>query len=271
MNRKGYALLLVYVILTALSAMLFAFLIMVRGSMKSAHAGMQNIQASSIAEAGRAKARYELTTGGQTAGWGETNNDPFGTGTGTYIVTTEYSDAPTNEHVTITSEGYTPDSTNYLARRKVVESDIPLAGGAAGDNLSSGASISASSEASKHPAADAIDGSTKTTWVAGVAGDAWLALDFGSAITFNRVVLNGQDKIASSTIEYSSNGVSYTAVTNLQEPEAWTFTFDDVEDRYLRFNITPTLKKGNPETPEVDELETYDAAGLGRGEFSTSW
>jgi len=264
MNKKGFALLLVFAVLTALSAMLIAFLAMVSGEIRSVRAGLHNIQAFYIAEAGLAKARRELTTGEQAIGWGETNNDPFGTGTGTYIVTTAYSDAPTNEHVTITSEGYIPDSTGPLAQRRIVESDIPLSG-TAGANLSLGATASASSEAGNFFASKAIDGAVNTKWKADTSGNAWLKLDFGSSTTFSRIVINGQKNISSSTIEYSSNDSDYDAVTNLVEDPGWTFTFDEVEARYLRFNIIAT------KTPEVNEIETYSVSGIGRGEFSTSW
>lgn len=264
MNKKGFALLLVFAVLTALSAMLIAFLAMVSGEIRSVRAGLHNIQAFYVAEAGRAKARRELTTGEQAVGWGETNNDPFGTGTGTYIVTTAYSDAPTNEHITITSEGYVPDSSNPLARRRVVESDISLSG-PVGDNLSLGATASASSEAGSFTASKAIDGAVNTRWKAGASGNAWLKLNLGSSTTFNRVVINGQRNISSSTIEYSSDDSTYNAVTNLVEDPGWTFTFDEVEGRYLKFSIAAT------KTPEVNELETYLSSGIGRGEFSTSW
>lgn len=267
MGKKGFALLLVLAVLTALSAMLIAFLAMVSGEIKGVKAGLHDIQAFYLAEAGRAKARRELTVGGQTAGWGETNNDPFGTGMGTYVVTTAYSDAPTNEHVTITSEGYTPDSGSPLAQRRVVESDILLSG-STGNNLSLGATASASSEASKYPASNAVDGDTKSKWKAGVRGDAWLKLDFGNSITFNQVVINGQDNISSSTIEYSSDDVNYDPVTGVVEDPGWTFAFDLVQARYLRVNMVATIKKGKKQIPEVDELETYS---FGRGRFSTSW
>ncbi|MDP8230462.1 MAG: discoidin domain-containing protein [Candidatus Gorgyraea atricola] len=272
-NKRGFALLLVFAVLVALSSILFAFLAMVSGEMRNVSAGLQNIQAFYIAEAGRAKARWALTTDEQSVGWGETNNDPFGIGIGAYVVTTEYSDAPTNEQVTITSKGYVPDSSNPSAKRQVIESDIPAAATSTGSNLSLGATASASSEGGKDPASDAIDGDSKSKWKADDSGDAWLKLDFGSSTTFNQVVINGQNKIDSATFYHSADDSGYSAVTNMTEDPTWTFTFDEVSDRYLRTNIVATTgKKGKADTPEVDELETYGSSGgLGRGEFSTSW
>jgi type II secretory pathway component PulK len=52
MNKKGFALLLVFAVLTALSAMLIAFLAMVSGEIRSVRAGLHNIQAFYVAEAG---------------------------------------------------------------------------------------------------------------------------------------------------------------------------------------------------------------------------
>lgn len=264
MDKKGAALILVFVILIGLSGVLFAFLATVSNEMKSASATLRNTQAFYIAEAGLAKARWALTTGEEDVGWGETNNDPFGTGEGTYIVTTEYSDSPTNEHVTIASEGYFPSSADYVARRAVVESAIPVSFG--GTNLSLAATASASSSQGGNTPDKATDGQSNTRWRSNVSNGSWLKLDFGSATTFDKIVVSGT-KIDSYAIEYSDNDSSYNAVTSLVEDPAWTFTFDSVEARYLRFSVS-----GN--RPEINELETYNTAapaGLEKGEFSTSW
>jgi hypothetical protein len=75
-------------------------------------------------------------------------------------------------------------------------------------------------------------------------------------------------KIDSYTIEYSTDDIVYQAVTNLVESPAWTFAFDLVSARYVRFNV-------NGNRPEVNEMETYNAstgtATLGQGTFATTW
>jgi len=265
-NKKGMVLILTFIIMVALAAIAVTFLYMTSVQTRASGRNIQDAQAFWVAEAGLAKARWALTTGGQAVGWSEPPSSPFGAGNGTYIVITAYSDAPANQHVTITSEGYIPRNTNYVAKRQVVESDIPFSG--AGTNLSLSATATASSASGGHPAGDAIDGNTHSKWAASDKGNAWLKLDFGSAATFDKVVINGQKNINSSTIEYSTNDVAYTGVTNLVELPTWTYTFDSVTAQYLRFNMEVASNK----SAEVSELETYNTAGgLGQGLFTTSW
>lgn len=258
--RKGSALILVFVVLVALSAMVFAFLVLTGDEIKGSGAGVNNARAFCMAEAGRAKARWALTAGAQAVGWGETA-EPFGSGEGKYIVTTAYSDAPVNQHITITSRGYIPDEVNFLARREVVEAGIPLTGG---PNLSLGATATASSVLGGGIAANAIDGLVITSWRSNVNNGSWLKLDFGGPTVFDQVIVNGT-KIDSYLIEYSADNITYQAVTGLVESPAWTFSFDLVTARYLRFSI-------NGNRPTIVEFETYNTtvAGLGQGSFSTS-
>jgi hypothetical protein len=167
--------------------------------------------------------------------------------------------------VIITSDGYISDNTNYAARRRVVEDNISL--GSDGTNISLGAAVTASSEVGGHPAGDAADGSSHTRWQAGDKGNAWLRLDFGVPSGFNKVVIAGEKNINSASIQYSDDGSVYNSVTGLAESPAWTFSFDSVTARYVRFNMSVD---GNKKA-EVDELETYSASLLGQGKFVTSW
>lgn len=265
-NENGVVLILVFIIMAFLTVVTVAFLYMTSIQTKSSGRELASAKAFWVAEAGLAKARWALTTGagGQAVGWGETAS-PFGAGNGTYVVTTVYSDPPANRHVTITSSGYIPNNTSYVAKRSVVESDIPFGG-----NLSLGATATASSESGAHPASDATDGRSNTKWAASDKDDAWLKLNFGNPITFDQVIINGQNNIDSVTISYSNNDIAYSSVTNLTESPAWTFTFDSVTAQYLRVD----MNVGSNKKAEVNELETYDTAkqGLqGQGEFSTLW
>lgn len=266
-KERGAALIFVFIVFVGLSAVALAFLTMVNYEIISAGTRLQNMQAFYVAEAGRAKARWALTAGEEDVGWDETA-EPFGAGKGTYIVSTAYSDAPTNEHVTITSEGYIPDNTDPITKRRVVEADIAISSGEL-TNLSLDATISASSEKlPPNPKENANDGDGSSSWKADDEGDAWLKLDFGSSTTFNRVVYDGSN-INSCTIESSNDDSVYTEVASAIESPV---NFDPVEARYLRFNMDVNSNK----TAEVNELETYDTSEevsmtLGQGEFSTSW
>lgn len=264
-SKGAILIILAFVIMVGLTGVLVAFMTMISHEMRSARLELRNIQAFYIAEAGRAKARWALTTDAQAVGWGESD---ISFGGGTYTYTTASPVDP--QHVTITSTGYIPDSTSPIARRTVVEKDILFTAGG-GTNLSLTAGIEASSEGVGQPASKANDESGSSKWMAKDDGNAWLKLDFGSSNTFDRVVVNGQKNINSVTIEYSSNGVTYQAVTNLVESPTWTYTFDSVEARYLKFNMAVNSKK----KAEVNELESYDTTAgsttLGQGEFSTAW
>lgn len=264
-NKKGVVLILVFMIMAFLTVAAVVFLYMTSVRTKGSGLELASAQAFWVAEAGLAKAKWALTTDGQAVGWGETTS-PFGAGKGTYVVAAAYSDPPANQHVTITSDGYIPDDTGYVAKRRAVESDIAFE---ESDNLSLGATATASSESGGHPAGDAVDGQSNTKWGASNKDDAWLKLNFGSATAFDRVVINGQNNINSVTIYYSNNDIAYTSVTNLTESPAWTFTFDSVTAKYLRVNMNVDSNK----KATVNELETYDTAqgGLGQGEFSTLW
>lgn len=266
-DKGATLIILTFVIMVGLSGVLVAYLDMVSSEIRSGRLGLRNIQAFYIAEAGRAKARWTLTTGGQAVGWGE-SVEPFGAGQGKYIVTTAYSDPPANQHITITSDGYIPDNTNPVAKRRVVEKDITY--GSVSTNLSLSATAMASSEQGGNTADKANDGKANTKWMSGIKGSSWLRLDFGSSTTFDKAIYTGNN-INSCTIEYSNNDVDYYPVTNAVESPAGTVNFDSVSARYLRFNMVVDSSK----KAEINELESYNTTAgsttLGQGEFSTAW
>lgn len=254
-NEKGIALILVFVTMVVLSGVALAFLSIVNYEIGSSGAGLRNMQAFYIAEAGLAKARWALGEG--DAGWSETD-EAFGEGTYTATIANNGDDT-----YTITSDGYVPDSANPLAQRQVVESDIAVT-----SNLSLGATASASSVQGQNTADKAKDGDAGTKWKSNIKNGSWLKLDFGSSTTFDRIVIDGAN-IDSYAIEYSPDDVvPYQGVANIVELPAWTFSFDSVSARYLRLSV-------NGDRPEINELETYDIAGggvnLGQGEFATSF
>ncbi len=266
-EKKGIALILTLIILVALSIIAFAFLTMTSYEIKSVGGELRNMQAFYIAEAGRAKARWALIAGEQTVPWTESDT-VLGSGMFTVSASDDKGDGSTT---TITSNGYIPDDTKPIAQRQVVEADITIGPGDL-TNFSLGAVISASSQKLPHnPATNANDGSAGTSWKASVKGNAWLKLNFGSLITFNRVIYTGNN-INSFEIEHSNNDSTWSAVTGAVESPAGTVNFNSVLARYLRFNMVVDSKR----TAQVNELETYNSdeekeAALGQGKFSTSW
>jgi len=258
--EKGAALIFVFIVLITLSAIAFAFLTMVRDEITTSGAALADMQAFYIAEAGLAKARWALTEGEEAAGWGQ---EDISFGEGTYTLTTFDNGDDT---YTITSDGYIPDDNNPVAKRRIVESDIPVTTELI--NFSSGAAASASSEQGANTADHANDGESSTKWKSAVNNGSWLKLAFGYSATLDRIIYTG-NKIDSYTIECSEDDAVYQAVTNPVESPGGIVDFDAVSARYLMFNV-------NGNKPEVNELESYSIAGgastiLGRGEFITSW
>ncbi|UCB57587.1 MAG: discoidin domain-containing protein [Candidatus Omnitrophota bacterium] len=256
LNRKsGAALILTFIVLVGLTLVAFAFATMINYEIRGTGVGMRNMQAFYIAEAGRAKARWALTEGGESVGWGESD---ISFGEGTYTVTTVDNGDGT---YTITSEGYIPDDINPIARRRVIERNVSIVE----INLSLGATATASSTQGVFIAARAIDGNSLTNWKSSVNNGSWLKLNFGSPATFNKLVIDGA-LINSYVIEYSTNDITYLPVTGLVQSPPWTFTFNPVSAQYLRLSV-------NGNRPEVDELEAYNTDNilLGQGTFVTSW
>ena len=264
---------LVLLIFVGLSGLAFAFLTLVNDEITSTGAGLWNMQAFYIAEAGLAKARWALTEGEETLGEWEGEEDRAviagAAAIGTYTI-----DPPVDNGdgtCTITAYGYVPNDTNPLAERQVVEESIPVGSGGL-TNLSLAAAISASSEKlPQNPATNANDEDSGTEWKAGSKDDAWLKLDFVNLTIFDRVVYMGSN-INSAIIEYSNNDSTYIEVTNAVESPAGIIKFDSVSARYLKLNMDVDSNK----TANINEFESYDSAEdvntiLGRGEFSTSW
>jgi hypothetical protein len=257
-DRRGVVLILTFIVMTTLAAVTAAFLYMASVQVGTSGSNLADARAFWVAQAGLAKARWALTRGGRSVGWRETAR-PFGAGEGTYVVTTAYSDWPQRRHVTITSRGYIPDDSNYIARRLVVESDIPIR-----NNLSLFATATASSVRGSNTPDRAIDGSRFTRWQSNIRNGSWLKLDFGSPTTFDRVIYYGLS-ISSYSIEYSQDNIIWQPVVNPVESPRRTVNFNPVTARYLRFNV-----RGN--RPSVMELETYNMSmPLGQGTFTTAW
>jgi len=265
-KEKGVILIFVLIVMVALVGIALAFWSMISSDMKITGAGLADMKAFYIAEAGLAKARWALIKDAQSIPWQETDT---AFGGGTYTVTADYSDPPTNQYVTITSDGYVPDSTNIVAQRQVEESNITIASGMNLSLASNGTAASSSGHQGQNLPGDAIDGKTNTKWASSIKATSWLALDYGSAQTVSTVTASGS-KINSIVVQYSNNGASWTAVSSPSGAMPGTQTFTPVTTRYLRLNIT----SGKNAKAQVKEFESYTGTGgeptLGQGKFSTS-
>ena len=259
LHHKGAALIYTFVILVTLTVIALAFVAMVIYETRSTSASFLNMQAFYIAEAGRARARWALTTDGQEVGWSESD---ISFGNGTYTVTTSDNGDDTYD---IVSSGYIPDDTDPIAQRRVEERDVPYTSGES-ENYSLGATATASSHQGSATPDKSNDGVSTTKWKSSVNNGSWLKHDFGSSATFDKIVYDGT--MDSYAVMYSTDDVVYNAVTGASESPAGTVTFDEVSARYLRLDV-------NGNRPEMNELETYDVGAgeptLGQGEFVTIW
>lgn len=273
-DKRGVVLIGTLIVLVTLTGMTLAFVAMTANEIKSSGAGLNDAKAFYIAEAGLAKARWALTTGAQTVGWGESDT---ALGDGTYTVTTVDNGDGT---YTITSSGYIPDDTTPVVQRRVQEKSVPFSMGSP-PNLSLTATASASSVKGGNTADKAQDGDYNTKWQASGTPSAgspeWLAMDFGSAVSLDRVVFDepSGNSITVYTLQHSSNGSTWTAVSNPVASvvgQTTTVDFDSTSDRYLRIYITGSTRKD----PAINEFESYNIAGggvptLGQGKFVTAW
>jgi hypothetical protein len=273
-NRKGAVLIGVFVILVVLTAIAAAFITMISFEAKNTGAEFNDAKALHLAEAGLAKARWALTSGAQAVGWGESD---IALGAGTYTVTTTDNGDST---YTIIAEGYVPNDTNPLGRRRVEERNISVSISAL-TNLCLGATATASSSRGANVPGRAIDGSLSTWWQANgnpsPSHPQWLRVDLGSAKTFNRVVFTEPpgNTITAYTIQYSSNGSSWSNVSNPVASKVGTVTtvnFTAVTVRYHRIRITASALT----RPSISEYESYDtnqavSVTLGQGKFVTTW
>jgi Tfp pilus assembly protein PilX len=268
-HKEGVILIFVLLVLVALMGVALSFWYMVNSEIRTAGAGLMNAQAFYIAEAGRAQARYDLTTGGQAMPYPTKTNVSFANGT--YTVSVAYSDPPTNQHVTITSDGYIPNNTNIRAHRQIKENSISLGSGSNLSLATNGTVASSSGHQGKDNTEDkAIDGTNSTGWVAkDKGGSATLTLRYTSAKTVSRVVVNGSN-IASVVVQYSSNGTSWTNVSSPSGALPGTQTFTPVTAQYLRLSMTSS----SGSRAQVNEFESYSGTGVGttldKGKFGTS-
>ena len=227
-------------------------------------------QAFYIAEAGWQRARQALSaaTWSAATGGGNTYSESFGAGE--YRVTIVDNG---NSTYTITSEGYVPSQTNTQAKRKIVETNLSVST-SSGSNLSLTATASASSSHGGDVPANAKDGNLSTIWRSDTNGSgSWLAMDYGSATSLDKVIIKEDNNIDGLTIEWSDNASSWTVASGLSVVESpsqtWTATFTAVSHRYFRSRFT-SVPSSSP--ARVKEMESYSTSTTyGTGAVTTTW
>jgi Tfp pilus assembly protein PilX len=269
-HERGAALLATFLLMLVLAGLAMAVGIFGHNSVVGGRNQLQDKQAFYVAEAGWQRARQALVAGtwAAAASPGNTYTESFGAGEYVVVIVNNG-----NSTYTITSSGYVPNQTNAAARRRIVESELSVSTGT-GSNLSLTASASASSSNGTNTPAKANDGSTTTNWESGTNGSgSWLAMDYGSATTLNRIFIDERNFIDGITIEYSDDASSWTTVSGLSVVESpaknWTCDFTAASHRYFRavFTAFPSNKK-----VAVDEMESYSTSmSLGAGSVTTTW
>lgn len=268
-EERGAALFLTFLLMLMLAGLALAVATFSQNSQLTGKSQFLDKQAFYIAEAGWQRARQAVVAGTWSAAASPGNTYTESFGAGEYKVTI----VDNTSTYTITSEGYVPSQTTPAARRKVLETTVPVTTGG-GTNLSLSATALASSSQNGHPPADAKDSQLNTFWSAENQGsNEWLAMDYGSATSLNQMIIREKDGIDGLTIQSSSDGSSWTTVSGLGVVESpaqtWTANFSSASAQFFRavFTSVPSNKRAR-----VKELESYNTSiTLGQGTFTTQW
>lgn len=262
--QRGAALLLTFLLMLVLGGLALAVGVFAHNSVVSSSVQLEGYQVQGIADAGLARARRELTVGGNAVGW-SANDVSFGVGT--YTVTTTDNGGGT---YTITSSGYVPDATNTVARRRVREKSIPVT--ASGSNIALNTTATASSYTGSNTPDKAVDGDGNTRWRCAGGAGCWLALDFGTNKALTQTDYDEQgNKITGYTIEVSRDGTTWETARGLST-SGDVADFDKVTARYVRIRITSV----SDIEPALDEFKVYAVTSgssitLGDGTMVIDW
>lgn len=265
-HERGAALLVVFFLMLTLSGVGLAVAVFAHNTVLAGRTQLEGAQVQAVAEAGLARARRELTVGGQAIGW-SASDVAFSVGTYT-VTTTDHGDGTS----TITSSGSIPTASNPVARQRVRERNVPVT--AAGTNIALGSTASASSSAGQNTPANAVDGAVNTRWrCADEQGvGCWLALDFGTNNVFTQTDFDEQgNKILDYNIEISRNGTTWEAARGLSK-SGDVANFDKVTARYVRILITSV----SDIEPALNEFKVYAVTSgssrtLGNGSVVFDW
>ena len=271
-SQRGAVLFLTFLLMFLVTGLAVAAATLAQNSQMTGKSQFLDKAALYIAEAGQQRARQTLVAGTWTASAspGTTYTESFGAGE--YRVTIV--DLGGNQY-SITSEGYVPSQAVSAAKRRLLENSINVTV-SNGTNQSLTATATASSTNGSNVASNAKDGSNSTKWKAGTDGsNEWLRMDFGgSPPTLNKIVIGEDANIDGVSIQFSSNGSSWSTASGLSVVESpsktWTATFTAASYRYARA-LFPS--SGSSKKVSVNEMQSYNASisALGAGEVTTSW
>lgn len=271
-HSRGAALFMTFLLMLVLAGLGLAVGVHSHNSITGARASLQDRQAFYVAGAGLQRARQALVAGTWAAaaspGNSYTESFPPSNPVGEYEVTVV--DDGGGEY-TVTAEGYVPSQSAAVSRRRITVEAIAVTS-SSGTNYATSATASASSVNGTNTADKANDGLTSTKWQAGSNGNGWLAMDFGSARSLNQIVVKEDVNVTGVTIEYSTNGSSWTSAgaSVVESPsKTWTATFSSASYRYFRASVSAASSK----KPSVKEMECYSSAisALGDGEMTSQW
>ena len=268
-DARGAVLLLTFLLMLVLAGLALAAGAASHSSIMGVRGQLLDRQAFYVAEAGWQRARQAVVAGAWTAASSPGNSYAESFGPGAYQVTVVDNGGGS---YTMTADGYVPTQADYQARRRLVESQLSVTA-SDGTNYSLGATASASTSNGSNTPDKAKDGSTSTKWQAGSNGNGWLAMDYSSATTLNKVVVKEDGNITGVSIEWSDNGSSWTSASGqsvIESPgNTWTATFTAASHRYVRASVSAASNK----KPAVKELESYHSAisSLGAGSVTTQW
>ena len=268
--ERGAALFVTFLLMLVISALAFGVGILSFNSVQTGKSQLLDKQALYVAEAGWQRARQAMAAGTWTpSSAGTTYTESFGSGE--YAVTLTHNSDNT---YTISSAGYVPSQAAAASRRRVVETGLTV--GAGGENLSlDNATASASSTNGSQSASKAIDDDTGTYWEAGTTGsNQWLRLDFDDATSLSYLVLTeNNNNIDALTVEYSSDGSSWTtapALSAIESPsKTWHMAFTATSARYFQAKFT-SVSSG--QRASVKEFEAYASSTFNTPlTYSTQW
>jgi hypothetical protein len=272
-DNRGAVLLLTFFMMLVLSGLVTAVGVYSHHSQLTARSQWLDRRALYIAESGWQRARQALAAGtwAGTVSPGNTYTESFGGGEYSVTVVASSSCASSCNYA-ITSSAYVPNQTSPLARRQVAESAVPVTV-TLGTNFSLAATASASSSNGGNTPANAKDANSATRWEAGTNGaGSWLAMDYGSATSLNRIMVDEHANITNLTIEYSDNGTSWSAPAGLSVSNSsttWTANFTPESHRYYRARFTgvPSGRKAS-----VREMRSYTTSvSLSTGDVTSQW
>ena len=273
-THSGAVLLLTFLLLLVLTGLVTAVGLYANHSLATARSQRLDRQALYIAEAGWQRARQALAASTWTGAVAPGNDYTESFGGGEYVVNVTAENACIAScNYTVTSSSYVPNQTAVLARRRITEVDAPVTI-VTGTNFSLAATASASSSTGANTPNKANDGNSATKWQSGTNGNtSWLAMDYGSSATLNRIVVDEDSNIGGITVDYSDNGSVWTSIsgaTVTQSPsKKWNATFSPISHRYFRANLTGV---GANKKAAVEEMRSYNTTiSLSTGDIISQW